>query len=73
MKVAFVSGPYRANTEWQVKKNIETAENTALCLWKKGFSVICPHKNSAFMGGSVPNEVWLQGYLELVKRSDIID
>lgn len=72
VKVVFVSGPYRGSNEWQIKKNIERAEAISLHFWKMGYAVICPHKNSAFMGGSVPDEIWLKGYIELLKRSDIV-
>lgn len=70
--VVFISGPYRAPTEWQVVQNIRAAENLALKIWRPGVAVICPHKNTAFFGGIHHDDVWLDGDLELVKRSDAI-
>src|ERR1051326_4040707 len=74
--IAYVSGPYRSDLgEYHVKKNIRAAEAVAVELWRLGFSVICPHKNSEFMGGAVgcqDDEVWLGGDLELVRRSDFL-
>ena len=43
--------------------------------WKKGWAVICPHKNSSNMGGSVypgDEDVWLKGDIEIIKRCDAI-
>lgn len=70
--VAYVAGPYRDKSEWKVVNNIRTAENLALSLWRPGVAVICPHKNTAFFGGAQPDEVWLDGDLELVRRSDVV-
>ena len=52
MKLAYIIGPYRADTIYQIKKNIEKAEETALKYWKKGYAVICPHLNTAFLTAS---------------------
>lgn len=72
MKIAFISGPYRADTEWEVKKNIERAESYALKYWREGYAVICPHKNTAFMGGSLPDHFWLRGCQAFVSVSDLV-
>ena len=69
-KVIYIAGPYRAKTEWEVKQNIDRAEAVSLKYWKAGYAVFCPHKNSAFMGGSCPDETWLEGGLEILKRCD---
>ena len=78
MKVIYVAGPYRADTEWGVVQNIRHAEEAAIRLWKEGWAVLCPHKNSALLGGSMSGNVqhdartWLEGGLELLRRSDAI-
>ena len=72
MKTAFVSGPYRAETIHGIVKNIRNAESVAIELWKMGFAVICPHKNTALFDGICPDSVWLEGALELLRRSDIV-
>lgn len=74
MKVLYVAGPYRAKTEYQVLQNIREAEAIAVELWKMGFAVICPHKNTAFLGGAkdMPDSVWLRGDLEIIERCDAI-
>jgi len=71
MKVGFVIGPYRSpEGHYGVKKNIDRAEEVALCLWKLGYAVFCPHKNTSFFSGSAPEEVFLEGDLELLRRAD---
>lgn len=72
MRVAYVGGRYRAPTVRGIVENIRRAEEVALELWKLGFAVICPHKNSALFDGACDDSVWLAGSLELMRRSDIV-
>lgn len=76
-RVVYISGPYRAATENGVYENIQVARVVATEWWRKGYAVICPHLNSAFMGGfggsvEEDQEMLIEGDLELVRRSDII-
>ena len=63
---------YRSDKEWDVLSNIRHAEKYAIKYWKKGYAVICPHKNTALFGGVCGDNVWLEGDKEFLKRSDII-
>jgi len=72
MKVAYIMGPYRAKTIYEMVQNIRRAEVVALKYWEKGYAVICPHKNTALLDGFLPDEVWLKGDRELIKRSDVV-
>ncbi len=72
MKVIYIAGKYRGQSEWQVKQNIQHAEKAAMRLWQKGYAVICPHLNTAFFGGGCDDSVWLEGDLEILKRCDAI-
>lgn len=58
MRVAYVIGPYRAGTVRGIVENIRRAEEVALALWRLGFAVICPHKNTALFDGAAPDSVW---------------
>jgi len=60
--------------EWQLEQFIRQAEDAALWYWAHGWAVICPHKNTAHFGGAfgIPDTVWLDGDLELVRRCDAI-
>lgn len=72
MKVIYVAGSYRSNTEWGLVENIRKAEDAAIRLWQEGYAVICPHKNTAHFGGLAPDNIWLEGDLEILKRCDAI-
>lgn len=72
MKVVFISGPYRDSNEWLVEQNIRQAEALALSAWGIGVAVHCPHKNTARFGGALPDEVWLKGDLEILRRCDAV-
>ena len=68
MKLVFISGKYRSD----VDTNIENAKRASIELWKQGYAVICPHLNTAHFDGLCPDEVWLEGDLEILKRCDVI-
>lgn len=72
MKVAYIAGPYRANTVSGIVDNIRKAEAVAIEYWKKGYAVICPHKNTALLDGVCNDDVWLKGDIEIMKRCDVI-
>ena len=73
MKVIYIAGKYRDHRgEWFVKENIRTAELAAITVWRMGGVAICPHKNTAFFGGTCDDSVWLAGDLELLRRCDAI-
>ena len=72
MKVAYIAGPYRGKTHYEVEQNIRAAEAVAIKYWQLGYAVICPHKNTAHFDGLAPDEVWLKGDLEILKRCDLI-
>lgn len=72
MKICFISGPYRADTPAGVRANIERARSVAEAYWRKGYAVICPHANSAFMDGIVPDQAFLDGDIEMLRRCDVV-
>src|ERR1044071_5255088 len=72
MKVIYIAGPYRAASEWQGVQNIRRAEALALRVWELGHACICPHKNTALFGGSAPDELWLKGDLEIMRRCNAV-
>ena len=72
IKLAYVAGPYRGRTHNDIAENITAARTVAVRLWGLGYAVICPHLNSAFMSGVAPEDVFLNGGLEMVRRSDLV-
>lgn len=73
-KVIFISAPYRASSEYQVRINIRAAEEAALHVWNIGGVAICPHKNTAGFGGAfgIVDETWLAGDLVLLHMCDAV-
>ncbi len=72
MKVAYIAGAYRSSTIAGIEENIQHARKYAKKYWKLGFMAYCPHSNSSFMDGIAPDEVFLEGGLEMLRRCDII-
>jgi len=77
VKVIYVAGPYNSKTEWGLEINLRKAEDAARELWKMGWAVICPHKNTAHFGGLLDNpmedrNMWLSGDLEILSRCDAV-
>lgn len=72
MKVFYIAGPYRADTERGVLENIRAAEAVAVEVWKAGHVALCPHLNSRLMGGICDDKVFLNGAIELMKRCDAV-
>jgi hypothetical protein len=55
-----------------MEKNIRVAEELALEIWRLGAAAICPHANTRFFQDELPDHVWLDGDLEIVKRCDAL-
>ena len=72
MKLIYTAGPYRAATPYDVRRNIERARDVAAALWRMGWAVVCPHANSAHLDGVVPEERFLEGDLEMLRRCDAL-
>jgi nucleoside 2-deoxyribosyltransferase len=71
--LAFVAGPYRdSRGPYYIRENIRAAEKVSLHLWQEGFPAICPHLNTCLWDGAAPDEVWLQGDIEILSRCDVV-
>jgi len=73
LKVIYVAGKYRANSDNGVFDNIIHARREAVKLWNQNWAVICPHTNSMFMGSRLGgDEKFIEGDLEILSRCDAI-
>ena len=72
MKVVYIAGRFRGPDAWQRELNIRRAEEAALWVWSIGLVALCPHTNTRFFDGALPDHVWLDGDIELLKRCDAI-
>ena len=70
MKVIYVAGPYRAKTAWERQRNIQEAAIVAAEVWNQGNCAICPQMNSANFDGAADDQVFLDGYVEILRRCD---
>ena len=71
--VVYVGGPYRDKRgAYYIHQNILRALDVTRQLWAAGFPALCPHSNTALLDGAAPDEVWLKGYLGMLKRCDAI-
>lgn len=74
----YVAGPYRAPTEWKLRKNIEKSADKAMDVWKlnrsgkKRVVPVAPCMNSAFFGGEIPDSIILDVYLAVLLRCDVM-
>ena len=72
MKLIYIAGPYRADSQYETAQNIARARKAAEAVWALGGAALCPHLNSAWMSGLGPEGMFLRGYLELLRRCDAI-
>ena len=72
MKIIYIAGPYRAENRWLLEKNIRNAENAAFVLANDGWVPLCPHTSYRFFDGTLTDEFWIEGTLELLRRSDAV-
>lgn len=68
--IVFLSGPYNGN----IDTNIANARKIAIELWEKGYTVICPHLNSAHFEKDccAGEEAFLGGYRDILRRCDAV-
>lgn len=72
MKVVYVAGPFRGPSSWAIECNVRQAEQLALEVWRLGAAALCPHCNTRFFQNAAPDEVWLEGDLEMLRRCDAV-
>lgn len=70
MMVIYVAGPFRGPTAWDIAENIRAAERVGLIVAQAGAMPLIPHANTAHFHGQKPEQYWVDGTLELLRRSD---
>ncbi len=70
--VIYVAGPFRAAHAWYIEKNVRRAEEVAYYIWASGHVAICPHTNTRYFDGSLPDRIFLDGTLEMMRRCDAV-
>lgn len=72
MRLVYIAGPYRASNNWLIERNVRRAEELALQVWEAGAVGVCPHTMTRYYQGTLPDEVWLAGDLEILRRCDAV-
>lgn len=72
MRVIYVCGRLRAATGWDVSRNIRAAEEIGFEVAKLGGMPLIPHANTAVFSGTLTDEFWLEGTMELLRRCDAV-
>ena len=81
MKLVYIAGPFRASSSYcpghqdmfAVQENIMAAMKIGLEVARiPGLFPVIPHSNTMFFTGSAPDEIWLEGDLELLSRCDAV-
>jgi len=72
MKVIYIAGPYRHKDPVGQATNIAIAMKYAKATWAAGYYALCPHLNTQMFDGLADDNVFLEGYIEMVKRCDAV-
>ena len=70
MKVIYIIGPFRGKNAWVIHQNVRRAEGAAMAVAELGAMPLCPHTNTQHFHGTLIDQFWLDGTMELLKRSD---
>ena len=78
--VVYVAGPFRASSKYMpgqqdgfgIFTNVFNAAQLALEVWRLGAVALCPHMNTFCFQNAAPDDVWLDGDLELLFRCDAV-
>lgn len=70
--IVYVAGSYRAEHPYQVNNNIQTAKEYGDILIQLGIMPLIPHKNTEHCEGLNSSEFFLEGTMELMRRSNAV-
>lgn len=76
MKVVYIGGPYRAPTPWDIECNVHVARCLAAEVVRQLHELdvfpLTPHANTAHFDNLAPDEYYLKGTLEVLRRCDAL-
>jgi len=72
MKIVYIAGKLRGATSWAIEQNVRYAEGLGLDVARLGAMPLIPHANTRFFQGECTDQLWLEGTLELLRRSDAV-
>jgi hypothetical protein len=71
--LVYVAGPFRAKTPYDVELNCDRARAVAVAVARtvRGFPC-CPHTMGRGLSGACPDQVWLDGDLDMMEVCDAV-
>ena len=76
MKLIYTAGKYTGATYSDIDDNIKKIEVLAVKLFRKGWAVLSPHKNTAhyeiYEDENLTYHTWLDADFEMLKRCDAV-
>ena len=72
VKLVYVAGPYRAKTGWEIECNIQAARQLGARVLLAGAYPVIPHSNTSHFDGLAPDEVFLEGTMEQLRRCNAV-
>jgi len=72
VKVVYVAGRFSAPDQWQRARNVRAAETLAFAVAEAGAMPLNPLANTANFFGTLRDEFWYDGTLELMRRCDAV-
>lgn len=74
--VVYISSPFSADTDWEVRENVERAMKVAIELMQSGYVPLYTHGNyyldliAKKEGVDIPYDTWIENCVELLCRCD---
>jgi hypothetical protein len=65
--LVYIAGPFRAGSAWAIESNIRAAEELGLKIASFGGAPVIPHTMYRFFQGALPDNVWLECGLALLR------
>ena len=72
MNVIYIAGPFRGAHAWVIAQNVHRAECVAYEIFASGQVALCPHTNTRHFDSSLPDQIFIDGTLELMRRCDAV-
>lgn len=72
MKVIYIAGKFRGINAWEVHKNVQEALKVGFEVAVLGAMPLIPHANTHCFDGTLQDQFWLDGTLELLRRCDAV-
>lgn len=70
IRIVYVAGRFSAPDQWQRARNVRAAENLAFAVAQAGAMPLNPLNNTHNFFGTLTEEFWYAGTLELLRRCD---